>query len=463
MFDTGGYLREHVYPALDAAEAGLLEALNPKRGQAGKHYVLTCPNCHKREGFYYIGSRYLMCNRRDECKFKQSVWDYVKNAKNLDDAGTFAELCAAAGVERPAIGNGADAGEAKEESRDRFIWRVAKDVFRELLRKDPEAMAYLQEERNLTPEQIEECPLGYYPNAATVVKALEAAGIRVEEAQRWGLLPADRGQESGYTRRVVSYWSIDGGAWRLVGRAIDKDRKPKYLYASSAVGFNRGIPYNFKFRRAAPNSAKFRSPGLTVCVEGFFDVLAYELMGVPACGIGGAEVTHDQAGFLRTHGTRTLVHVIDGDSAGRDGGTKTVFVCEGRGLPVLIGVSPQDEDADSLRKQGREAEARAVVDEAITGGEFYASELLRLLDLQGPEACELRGKIIRQMSALTPDSKLAFDLYYKRLGLVPEDIRLAAMRMATNLATDGLPWDTATKAARDRYAVDLSAAPVERD
>jgi hypothetical protein len=127
---------------------------------------------------------------------------------------------------------------------------------------------------------------------------------------------------------------------------------------------------------------------------------------------------------------------------------------------VLIGVSPQGEDADSLRKKGRDAEARAVVDEAVSGGVFLAMELLRLLDLQGTDAAISRGRIWRQIPKLIPDSKLAFQLYYKRLGMEAEDTRVAAMRMASNLAMDGVSMDQCLKAVRDRYDLDVSVSSV---
>jgi DNA primase len=451
QFDTRTFLREQVYPALDAAGAGLLDGLNPKK--RSNNYLLTCPGCQKREAYYYIGSSHILCGRKTECKFTQSIWDYVKDSKNLNQAETFAELCAAAGVERPAVGNGADVRTPTEESVDKRIARVAKDVFRDLLRQDQEAMAYLQgPDRLLTPAQIAELPLGYYPNAATVVKALEAAGIKIEDAQRWGLLPADRERESPFSRRVVSYWPIKDGTWRLVGRAIDKDRKPKYLYASGDVGFDRTVPYNWKQRG---------SRSVMVCVEGYFDVLSYELMGIPACGLGGANVTATQMAFFKGEHVRLLIHVIDGDTAGRDGGATSIEVCESEGLPVLIGVCPPDEDADSLRVKGREAEARAVVDRAVPGGEFLATELLRLMDVQGPKAALSRGQIWRALSSLVPDSKMAFDMYYNRLGLQPEDTRIAAVRMVSNMAMHGVPLDDALKSARDRYGWDLRVTAVE--
>lgn len=102
-FNVLSFLNTEVYPNLDAAAAGLLVGLNPVLGESGKHYELTCPSCHTRRAFYYTGSRSLLCNRREKCKFKQSLWDYVQDSKGLSHAETFAALCAAAGKELPSI------------------------------------------------------------------------------------------------------------------------------------------------------------------------------------------------------------------------------------------------------------------------------------------------------------------------------------------------------------------------
>lgn len=457
MFDTRGFMEQHVYPALDAAARGLLDPLHPVAKNGGAYYILDCPNCQKREAFYRAGHKMLMCNRREECKHKQSIWDYVQNSQNLSQQETFEALCEAAGIEKPALGNGADAVAGKGESEERKMARIAKDVFRDLLKASPEALGYLtgkgEGERRLTMDEVAQLPLGYYPNAAAVAKGLQSAGLSIEVAQRWGLLPPNRDMESPYSRRVVSYWPIQDGTWRLVGRAIDRDRKPKYLYASSENGFNRTVPYNFK-----PGSR-----GLLVGVEGFFDALAYELMGVPACAIGGAEVTRAQATHMLSRNVRTFVHVIDGDSAGRDGGAKSVEICEARDITVLIGVSPRDEDADSLRQQGREKDAIAVVDQAVSGGEFLAQELLARLDLQGPTAAADRGELRRRRAGLTPDSALAFTLYFHRLDIDIEDPRVSALRTVLNMTSEGIDWDQAVKRVRDRYALDLTVGATKRD
>lgn len=451
MSETTQFLKETVYPSLDAADAGLLDALNPRR--TGKHYLITCPTCQKREGYYYAGSAYLNCNRRVECGIPVSIWDYVQGAKSLSNGETFITLCSAAGVEPPNKDQQADPKAAAAVSKERHFATGARDVFRQLLYSDPEAMAYLTDVRKLTRADIDKLPLGYYPDKAKVAAALQKAGLPLDVATAWEVLPVEGDKESPYARRIVSYWPLQDGGWRLVGRAIDADRKPKYRYASSEFGFNRTVPYNFKTGRK----------GLLVGVEGFFDALAYELMGVPCCALGGAEVIRAQADYFDSRGVRTFLHVVDGDRAGMNGGAKTVENCEGRGIPVLIGVSPDEQDPDSLRQAGNHQVALDIVEASVSGGEFLARALLSLTDKTGPTAAADRTELLRKRAALTPDSALAFDLYFSRLGLRVEDPQVSCLRTVLAMVTEGgTDWDTAVKKARDRYGLQLTVKAVDQ-
>ena len=97
MSDVKDLLDNEIYPRLDRAEA--LRDLDPQ--DKGGYFLLTCPNCRKREAFIYKAGEYITCNRRDKCGFSQSLWDYVQGSRGLNNQETLRELARLAGYTLP--------------------------------------------------------------------------------------------------------------------------------------------------------------------------------------------------------------------------------------------------------------------------------------------------------------------------------------------------------------------------
>jgi hypothetical protein len=72
--DTG-LLLDEIYKNLDPMTA--LSELEPRK--TGQAYTLKCPQCDKKRAFIYEGGRAITCNRRNECGYSSTLWDYIAN------------------------------------------------------------------------------------------------------------------------------------------------------------------------------------------------------------------------------------------------------------------------------------------------------------------------------------------------------------------------------------------------
>ena len=94
------YLKDTAYPRLDAVETGLLDHLSPSNMSAGGNYVLLCPQCGKREAYYYPTHSHVNCNRKNKCGASTSLWNILASS-GLTPAEIVARICEKAGVPVP--------------------------------------------------------------------------------------------------------------------------------------------------------------------------------------------------------------------------------------------------------------------------------------------------------------------------------------------------------------------------
>jgi len=94
-----------VFPQIWAAMTtdrlmSLLEALRPR--PHGKHVTCTCPGCGQGTAYIYEPKDgkgpHLRCNRRNNCGYDQTLWEYVKGLHGGDGGAALAALAAETGL-----------------------------------------------------------------------------------------------------------------------------------------------------------------------------------------------------------------------------------------------------------------------------------------------------------------------------------------------------------------------------
>lgn len=404
---VGDYLKEVAYPRLDAVDAGLLHSLRPAAQSTAGSYSLLCPACKEKSGFYYPQSGYVQCSRKNNCGVATSVWDVLANT-GVRPGDIIKQICAAAGVDLPPKDNdrqgqsrgdnasapGAAAGPAPI-SPGKAIFQVTQ----ELARANPNLLEVLREDRGFTQAQMSEMKLGVYTTPAEVLKMLLAKGISREVAIEKGYIEVDSDNPekllSGTSNRVVGYWPHPDHDLRLWGRiAKGKGEKtsPKYRFSPS---LKKDIPYLFNQRRPTP----------LILVEGTFDAWSLNLSGYWAGAIGQASINGAQAAFLLSSGVTEVAHMVDGDTAGYEGAVASIRNCESLGIVVsIITLGAGMDDADALRREGKTAQIKALVDSRFNAGEYLANLAVGYMMAPIPDLKAMK-RVIAASRVLTPSSR----------------------------------------------------------
>ena len=327
-------LLEEIYQGLDRAEA--LADLDPQ--DKGSYYLLTCPNCGKREAFIYKNRTWITCNRRDKCGFNQSLWDYVQKSKSLTNQETLRELARLAGYTLPNLDPEALERIGRTQAQAN-VWESSLDYFRAQLweEKGGPVLDYLKG-RGYTESEIRGMELGLFTSAKDLSAHLKSKGFKEDLAG-----PVVRALENikKAHRLVIPYRDPVGRVKGFIVRTTEKDVEPKYLY-------NRGLKRDSPF-----NLDRARGHSELIVVEGYLDALAVRekanLGNVIALGDASlSETKLDQA--LR-YGARAFILALDNDKAGAEGTERALELLRKRGIRGYVVTLPEGiKDPDELVK-----------------------------------------------------------------------------------------------------------------
>ena len=132
-------LEYEIYPKIDRAEA--LRDLNPQ--DKGSNFLLTCPECGKREAFIYKeGKPYIKCNRENNCSYGASLWDYIREKEGLSQGDTLKRLAQLAGIELPR--GEFSTKDIEERNKKGNALEKLLEKAQEELKNSKEAIAYLK-------------------------------------------------------------------------------------------------------------------------------------------------------------------------------------------------------------------------------------------------------------------------------------------------------------------------------
>ena len=288
---------------------------------------------------------------------------FLQETERLSFPEAVERLAAEAGLALPTPSPAAAEQERQRQSLHDWMELAAQWFEAELRRPaGAQARAYL-DGRGLPEADRARFRLGYARAGRTALKDhLVAKGARPAELVEAGLLIApEEGGAAPYDRfrdRVV--FPIADGRGRIVsfgGRALDPAAKAKYLNGPETVLFHKsstlyGLPEARRLLHTGGDAAAL------VVVEGYFDVVACQRVGIAAVAPMGTALTEEQMELLwRQHPEPTLS--FDGDEAGRRAEARTLdralpLLKPGRSLQFVRVTGGKDPD-DVLREQGAEA------------------------------------------------------------------------------------------------------------
>ncbi len=429
--DTG-LLLDAIYEQLDIMTA--LPELEPKR--TGLAYTLKCPLCDKKRAFIYEGGRVITCNRRNDCGYSSTLWDYIATKDGHTTAQeTLQALASLAGYVLPSTLS-SDALEALKRSQvQQTRLETAQGLLTTYLSSDnaKKELEYLHN-RGYTDDDIQAMGLGAIPPASALndmladafVNNVNIVNTKISELSVTGYgsthtlsipLRNKRGQLIGWSVRSIS------GA------------EPKYKYSQ---GIETGSElHNLDQARGLKN---------LVIVEAPIDALiatAKGLTGVVACYRD--KPTAKQLDDIKAQGVTTVTLALDNDEAGQKRTIDTLYALAERGIRGYVLTYPKgSKDLDELIKNKGAETAQELID-SPEAGYSYLIKCLHSLHCKHENITDKESRELLD-ALIDLDAKLADDLASKA---ITEHIT-ETLGLAPELIKDALEKNRASKAQAER-------------
>ena len=363
--ETKDILDNYIYPRLDRST--MLADLNPQ--DKGKHIVLTCPSCGKREAYIYQTGLYIKCNRLNQCGYCLSLWDYIQQTRQLSNKETLEALAQIAGYNLPNLPTYSEEKENLVKAKADLL-ETTLSLFKDLLwtpSKGHRELSYTKG-RGYSGEEIEAMELGYFPPITELEAYLISKGYSLESIRNVGLTTKGLGETHTL---VIAYRDSVGRLKGFIVRTILEDVKPKYL-------FTKGVSKDTLF-----NIHETRGLKRLVVTEGFFDALIATQRGMKGVvALGGASLTSEQVENAKRIGVSSFVLALDNDKAGQDGTERAIDLLYRYGLTSYVVELPQEhKDPDELIcAQGIERFVY-LVDQAISAAKWKAKRIATKHDI----------------------------------------------------------------------------------
>jgi DNA primase len=311
------------------------------------------------------------------CRKGGDVIKFVQERGNMTFMDALSLLAAQTGVELPR----SKPKRTRENDPGLAALSFAGDFYAKELR-GPEgrvARDYLHS-RGFDESAIEAFGLGWAPRASA----------RFMEAAKREKLPARALIDSGLARQsernagdlyaffrgrlMIPIRDERGTTVAFGGRVVGEDDGPKYVNTSETRYFHKGRVI-YALDRALES---VRRSGHLVLVEGYTDVIAAHVAGMPNVGaVLGTATTEMHAGLVRRAGTRRVSLVFDGDEAGRRAAWRGLEGLLPLDLRLEVVPMPEGADpADILMGKDGAAAFGARVETGISWFDFIAECVL---------------------------------------------------------------------------------------
>ena len=304
------------------------------------------------------------------CQEGGDMFTFVEKVEHTDFRQALEMLAEKAGVELEAAAQSPERrGQAARRKRTLELNARAAAFFEHVLWSTPAGAAGrdLLRRRAVEDEAARRFGIGFAPAGGAAEDALsryltDRAGASGNEIVDAGLAHHARGGRlrDRFRHRLVFPIRDERGEVIAFGARALGDSVPKYLNSPETSIYHKGSAlFGIDLARSAMHERR-----VAVVVEGYFDVMAAHVGGVPnTVASSGTAITREQAKALSRHAD-SVVLCFDGDEAGRAAASRAVDVLAAEGLPARICLLPEGiKDPDELIKQDPDGFA-AVVESA---------------------------------------------------------------------------------------------------
>jgi DNA primase len=449
------------------------------RPAGGGHLKGLCPFHDERTPSFNVtpGKELYHCF---SCGEGGDVIKFVQKMESLSFGEAIERLAARAGVElRYEAGGYVPGQETGQRRRLIDAHRVAQEFYAERMHADSgrPAQSFLAE-RGFTLADADQFGMGYSPAAwDELTRHLRGRGFTEDELTKAGL--ARRTSRGGIIdmfrgRLMWPVRDLTGETIAFGARKLNPEDDPKYLNTPETPIFKKGqVLYGADL--AKREIAKRRQ---AVIVEGYTDVMACHLSGVPtAVATSGTSFGEDHVKVLRRLIMDTdasageVIFTFDGDAAGQKAALRAFSLEEKFVTQTFVAVQPDGLDPCDLRLKHGEAAVRDLVARRVPLFEFAVRSVLARHDLNTREgqfaAIDEAAPIIVRIKDQSKWKRYAVDLD-RWIGFSDEQYILDRVRRAAG-ATRGSRSASVRSAAapaaaeaRGQRHADAGQGPAER-
>ncbi len=367
------------YVALKPAGGGSFKGLCPFHDERSPSFHVT-PS----KGMYYCFG----------CQEGGDVISFVQKLDHLTFAEAVEKLAGRTGITLRYEEGGAGVNRHQGQ-RTRLVEanKAAAEFFRQRLAAPDAApaRAFLTE-RGFDADVAADFDLGFAPKSWDALTThLRQRGFTDSELQTAGLVSqGNRGPYDRFRGRLI--WPIRDLAGDIVGfgarRLLDDDEGPKYLNTPETPLYKKSQVL-FGIDRARKEISKQQR---VVVVEGYTDVMACQLAGVPvAVATCGTAFGADHIKVLRRllmddeRMRGEVIFTFDGDEAGRRAALKAFDDDQRFVAQTFVAVEPHGLDPCDLRQQHGDAAVASLVQHRVPLFEFAIRSTLARYDLDSAE------------------------------------------------------------------------------
>lgn len=395
------YSREDIDAVRDKTDLAELASEITKVKRSGRSTMAVCPfHSEKTPSLSIDAARGLY--HCFGCGKSGDVYRWVQETQGLDFAGAVEFLARRAGVTLTV-----DPAAAKRRSnRERLVEATTKAVafYSSRLKSASDAGAarsYLRS-RGYDVDVVDQFSLGYSPDAwDELVGHLRSDGIRDDTMIASGLASrSSRGSLIDRFRGRVMFpiFDVRGDAVGFGARLLHGDG-PKYLNSSETAIYHKArLLYGLNWAKS-----DIVREDTSVVVEGYTDVIAMHLAGMPiAVATCGTALGDDHLDLLRRFSER-VVFAFDGDEAGAGAALRGFDRSVPGDLDLRIALLPEGKDPADVVADGAVDDLRAAVAESQPLLRFRIERELSRFDLDEPEARAKAVHAAAQVIAAHPD------------------------------------------------------------
>ena len=352
------------------------------------------------------------------CRTGGDIFQFVRETENVSFPEALRILADQVGISVPEMSAERSAQIAQEIAQAERLYKanaVALAYYTECLAgvKGEEARKYLQEERGLSDEIIQQFQLGYVPdNRGELAAKLKQAGVDEADAITVGLLRRSNYNNDLYDffRNRIMFPILDprGRCIAFGGRTMLEDAKPKYMNSSESPVFQKGhILYNY-----APAREAARKSGRLLVVEGYMDVIALAAAGfAEAVAPLGTGLREDQF-TLAWQAAPKLVLAFDGDVAGQKAAERAAdraLASIRPGCELFFALLPAGQDPDDLIKaHGGGGGIRQIIDRSLPLAEQIWQRMMSSGPATSPEQIAALERKLKEQVDQIKDHRLGY-------------------------------------------------------